>query len=95
MKGYIVQAGWGHCFVGSGETIVRWVFDRQANALVAGQRKTAMGWEDLSRIELEDLNESVVEVNAFAITPADTGFEGEVTEVLPDWAEPSATLKLG
>lgn len=95
MKGYIVQAGWGHCFVGSNETIVRWVFDRRENALVAGQRKTPMGWEDLSRSELEDVSESVVEVNAFAITPEDESFEGEVTDVLPDWASPSATLKLG
>lgn len=74
---------WGHCFVGSHETTVRWVFDITAKRVIAGDARHSGRWEMLSSSEMEDITESILD-NNMAEEFAD--YNIEKCEAPPFWA---------
>lgn len=80
---YLVSDGWGHCFVGSKETLLRFVFDRQTDNFVACDAFVGGRWEACHRSERADLRESLEDNNVFE-NPQDSGCVEEVAEV-PEW----------
>jgi hypothetical protein len=84
---YLKVESWGHCFVGSKESTVRWVcsIDELGDpTVIAGQCLNGMGkWEEMSRSEMADVQESIVD-NDLVSDFLDYGLEW--TEKLPDWA---------
>lgn len=77
---------WGHLFDETGrETMTRFVFDREQNALVALQVRLDGGWENGSDAMIADLEDSLVNANPDALT--DPGYWGLVTaDEHPSWA---------
>lgn len=86
-KNYMKADNWGHCFIGSRETIVRWVcsIDDQGDVtVIAGQCSDGRGgWEDMNRSEMKDVEESIIDNNLVDDFP---GYGLEMVSELPDWA---------
>lgn len=83
---YIVSEGWGHCFVGSKESTVRFVYDRRLNRLIECQVHVGGArFEACSAAETEDVFDSVARTNAVFEAP-DDWFDVYQTNELPTWA---------
>lgn len=52
--------GWTHCFVGSKQSYVRWLFSVHCNKVIYAEINTGYKWVALSTTECEDLTESIV-----------------------------------
>lgn len=81
---YLYADGWGHCFVGSQESTVRWLYSYADNEVIYAEIKDAMGWRELSLSERQDLTESIVGTNE---VPSQLDeFDGVVvSHAFPDW----------
>jgi hypothetical protein len=81
---YLVADHWGHCFVGSKETIVSFVFDMEANRVT----HMLVGGELAHRDEMADVTDSLLNANEDVFdNPEEYGSVGYDDE-LPDWAMP-------
>ena len=79
---------WVHLF-GSGrkETRCQILLDQTTKQILAGQAWTGLKFEDLSKAELLDLQESVIEVNEAHVKPGGWGLDA--CRTWPEWASPS------
>lgn len=89
-KKYLLAENWGHCFVGSKESTVRWLLEIGVG-VIAGQVLNGNRWEDMHRAEIADMQEEIDDnmiVDMWA-----TEFEGEIVMVtdIPDWARDRET----
>lgn len=89
-KKYLLAENWGHCFVGSKESTVRWLLEIGVG-VIAGQVRNGNRWEDMHRAEIADMQEEIDDnmiVDVWA-----TEFEGEIVMVtdIPDWARDRET----
>jgi hypothetical protein len=75
---------YGHCFVGSSESITRWVYDlrKDNNAIVYAEVKIGTKWHRLSSAECQDLIEDIHE-NDVRVSPGD--FDAKWSCRLPEW----------
>ena len=83
---YLVAASWGHCFVGSKESIVRWVLEIGAG-VVAGQVLNAGRWHDMHKSEIDDVQEEIDDNSI--VENYGTEHDGQIVlvEKLPFWAQ--------
>lgn len=83
---FVVSDRWGHIFSGEHESIVRFVFSREKNAIVAMQIQHVARWVDASRSEMADVEDSLKNANwEFLDNPYDFG-DGYVADELRGWA---------
>jgi hypothetical protein len=83
---YIVAEGWGHCFAGSSESEVDFVYDTQIERIVYMRLRRSLGYERAHHSEIADVEDSVKNANEHVLeNPEDEGFE--VSDELPDWAQ--------
>ncbi len=79
---YLVCEGWPHCFVGSQESIVRFVIDRTTDEFVCCDVDTG-GWEPCDKRERDHVFGDL-ECNDALNEPEE--WELELTGDLPDWS---------
>ena len=78
LMAYLLAENWGHCFVGSKESTVRWLLEIGVG-VIAGQVLNGNRWEDMHRAEIADMQEEIDDnmiVDMWA-----TEFEGEIVMV--------------
>lgn len=82
---YLIAECWGHCFVGSHNTDVNFVYDYQLGRVTHMTLSRALGDEPAHRDEMADVTDSLKNANEDALdNPEDWGLE--VSNELPDWA---------
>jgi hypothetical protein len=83
---YIVAEGWGHCFVGSAESEVDFVYDTLIDRIIYMRLRRSLGYERAHHSEIADVEDSVKNANEHVLeNPEDEGLE--VSDELPDWAQ--------
>lgn len=90
-KKYLVAEEWGHCFVGSKESTVRWVLEIGVG-VIAGQVLNRGKWEDMHRSEIADMQEEIDDNSIVDVWQADFGDSITMVIELPDWAKPDAAV---
>lgn len=85
---YLVAENWGHCFVGSKESTVRWVLEIGVG-VIAGQVLNGGRWHDMHRSEIADMQEEIDDNNIVEMYATEHSGEIVLTEELPDWARPA------
>lgn len=81
---YLIAQSWGHIFEGFGEREVRFVFDRKTGLLVSADINCGV-WQPASRIQRQDVQDSLVNANPEALDrPVEYGLI-EADEP-PEWA---------
>lgn len=82
---YLVAEHWGHCFVGSKESTVRWVLEIGVG-VIAGQVRRGSRWDDMHRSEIVDIQEEIDDNSV--VEHWQTEHEGSIvmTTELPEWA---------
>ena len=83
---YLVSDSYGHCFVGSKESITRWAMDLERGILVHAQVSVGHRWERLHTEELDDLLGDL-RVNEVRSDPSSFGAAWQ--NELPSWAPSS------
>lgn len=80
-----VHGGWSHIFHDSGPDVdTRIIYDREAEKLIALDIKRATGWRKASPVEFADVEDSIKNANAEALSdPEEFGLEQSST--VPDW----------
>jgi hypothetical protein len=87
---YLVAGSWGHCFVGSKEPMVSFVFDRKVKHITY----MLVGDELAHRDEMADVEDSLLNANEEALDDP-KGWGLEEMDQLPPWAtgEPAQKVK--
>ena len=79
---------WYHIFgIGGGETRCRIVIDLEEEKLVAAQEWTGDKFKDIRGVRLNDLSESVIEVNQLLSSLGEWAPDPEFSNQLPGWAQ--------
>lgn len=81
--------GWAHIFAGFGEFVVRFVFDRKQQSIIAMQLSVSGGnWRNATPDQIADVEDSVKNANVEAIAdPYGSGYGLVAADDLPVWAE--------
>ena len=93
MRQYLIAGapnGWTHIFAGFGEFVVRFVFDRKQQSIIAMQVSVSGGgaWRNATPDQIADVEDSVKNANVEAIAdPYGSGYGLIATDDLPAWAE--------
>ena len=88
MKKFAIGNWYHHFGVGSKETRCRIVIDLEQSKLIAAQEWTGLKFEDILGDRLMNLAESVIDVNQAHAKIDDWAPDPELTDDLPDWANP-------
>lgn len=83
MARFIVSEGWRHYFENNRESLTRWVLEKETGFVLFAQVMGRHGWRPATRMEKEDLAESLIDANEM-LTRA---HEYDVTLMrdLPSW----------
>lgn len=92
MRQYLIAGapnGWAHIFAGFGEFVVRFVFDRKQQSIIAMQLSVSGGsWRNATPDQIADVEDSVKNANVEAIAdPYGSGYGLVAADDLPVWAE--------
>ena len=93
MRQYLIAdapSGWAHIFAGFGEFVVRFVFDRKLQSIIAMQLSASGGgsWRNATPDQIADVEDSVKNANVEAIAdPYGSGYGLIAADDLPAWAE--------
>jgi len=93
MRQYLIAGtpnGWAHTFAGFGEFVVRFVFDRKQQSIIAMQLSAPGGgsWRNATPDQIADVEDSVKNANVEAIAdPYGSGYGLVAADDLPVWAE--------
>lgn len=93
MRQYLIAGapnGWAHIFAGFGEFVVRFVFDRKQQSIIAMQLSASGGssWRNATPDQIADVEDSVKNANVEAIAdPYGSGYGLVAADDLPVWAE--------
>lgn len=85
---FIASEGWSHYFENNRESQTRWVLEKETGFVLFAQVMGRHGWRPATRIEKEDLAESLVEANEM-LTRAHE-FDVALLRDLPDWTAQGA-----
>lgn len=86
---------WGHLFgPGNNETMTRFVFDREENAIAAAEHQVGQAWVPMTDEMLANFRDHLTVANSEALSdPA--GWELRTSSELPDWVEAPAAAPSG
>lgn len=82
---YLVAEHWGHCFVGSKESTVRWVLEIGIG-VICGQVLHGSRWEDMHRSEIADMQEEIDDNSIVENWTSEHEGSIEMVSELPAWA---------
>lgn len=91
MRQYLIAGvpnGWSHILPGFGEVVVRFVFDRKQQSIIAMQVAVSggVGWQNATPDQIADVEDSLKNAKVEAIAdPYGSGFGLIAADVLPEW----------
>lgn len=80
---FITSDSWHHFFETSRQDETRWVLSKETGKLVFCEVKTRHGWRPATRLEMDDLAESLVEANEMLVKPHE--FDVVMMRDMPAW----------
>ena len=86
---------WGHLFgPGNNETMTRFVFDREEQAIAAAEHQVGTAWLPMTEEMLANFNDHLTNANPDALeNPA--SWDLRTSSELPDWVEAPAAAPSG
>lgn len=86
---YLVCSSWSHCFKGVSPAEVRFVYLVDERTLAVMQMNTKKGWVPCSRMDREDVSDSLMQAN-YDIFDRPEDYGAEYSQTLPAWAGASS-----